>query len=128
MTTQQITENVFARGPVAAVSGIDDTLIATISRGVDPAGHAVVLVDGDLDPDTAPLLRAALVQTLNESPLVHCHLHRTEFLGAAGVRALLDAHDHAARAGHALVVRGAHGLARRILRIAEADRVLTLAD
>ncbi len=113
----------FWDGTSARVAGYDGAVLATISRrtgtGSGPGrSEAIISVDGDLDQDTAPLLRAVLVQELAHWPRVCCDMTGVDFLGAAGVTTLLAAHRRAGELGHAFSVRGVHGVAEHVLVIA----------
>lgn len=120
----------------ATVAGFDGVPIATITRYQEPPGDdpgagralAVVAVIGDLDADTAPLLRMALTDAINSRSQVCCELGGTEFFGAAGANTLLTAQRHATAAGCRFTVRGVHGIARWVLAVTGLDRHLLLQD
>jgi anti-anti-sigma factor len=119
----------------ATVAGFDGVPIATITRYHEPvdgdpgdAARAVVAVDGDVDADTAPLLRMALTEAINSRPRTCCDLGGAEFFSAAGANTLLAAHQHATAAGCHFTVRGVHGIAQRVLVVTGLDRHLTLED
>ena len=117
----------FTAGPVVTVTGWDGTVLATFTRRVDTGSGpplTVVAVDGDVDQDTAPLLHAALVDTLDGAPRVCCDIAGTEFFGAAGISTVLGAHRHATGLGRDFFLRGVHGLAGRVLRLAEVTSVV----
>jgi anti-anti-sigma factor len=108
-----------ADAPVVVIGG-DGVPLSTITRHSErPAGDAalvVVAVTGDVDQDSAPTLRATLIAALEGNPQVCCDVSAVAFFGAAGARALLDAHRLARAKGAAFSVRGARGLTRKILR------------
>jgi anti-anti-sigma factor len=117
----------------ASVAGFDGVAIATVTRYPEPAGGvddalAVVAVSGDVDADSAPLLRMALTEAINSRPRVRCDLHAADFFGAAGANTLLMAHQHATAAGCHFAVRGVHGLARWVLAVTGLDGLLLLQD
>jgi anti-anti-sigma factor len=103
----------------ASVTDNDGMWLATISRrhegGVTPA--AVVTAEGDIDLDSAPLLRAGLLQTLHSWPRVICDLNKVTFFGAAGVTVLAEAQNYARTTGHVMTLRGARGMTRQILEM-----------
>jgi anti-anti-sigma factor len=120
----------------ASVAGFDGVAIATITRFHEPVDGdhgaddalAVVAVSGDVDADTAPLLRMALTEAINSRPRVRCELHAAEFFGAAGANTLLTAHQHATAAGCHFTVQGVHGLAGWVLAVTGLDGVLILQE
>jgi anti-anti-sigma factor len=101
------------------VIGGDGVPLSTITRHTEhPAGDAalvVVAVTGDVDQDSAPTLRATLIASLQGNPQVCCDVSAVTFFGAAGARALLDAHRLARAKGAAFAVRGAHGFTLKVL-------------
>jgi anti-anti-sigma factor len=121
-----------AEGIAVSVAGFDGTVIATICCRLEPSGSpadgegptSVVSVEGDVDLDTAPLLEQALVLAINDRPRTCLDLRRVEFFSAAGVHALLAAHQHATRLGHTLSLQGVHGITKRVLAIAGLDHVI----
>jgi anti-anti-sigma factor len=54
-----------------------------------------------------------------------CDLSEVTFFGAAGINALVIAHERAARAGSRLLIRGAHGITRRVLQITGLEDLLS---
>jgi len=117
-------------GDVAAtVTGPSGAPLLRVALRTEPpdrsgaAGPLVVAAAGDVDRDTAPLLQAALVDAIDRHDTVCCDLSEVTFLGAAGLTALLVAHDRAGRAGSRLLIRGAHGVTRRVLQITRLDDV-----
>jgi anti-anti-sigma factor len=111
-----------------AVPGADDTPLLTLSRLAGPGDRVTVLVRGDVDSDTAPSLRTALMQCLGRWHTVTCDLESVAFLGAAGVNVLLESHRYAETAGRTLALRGAHGMVRRVLAVTGVDAVLPVGD
>lgn len=117
------------------VTGVDGTVLATISRHTEPplsghpgspAGVALVVVDvvGDLDADTTPLLHAALTHAISHNAQVCCDLSQTGFVGAAAVNTLYAALRDANDAGCDFHVRGVHGFQSRVFEITGLDTVL----
>ena len=116
----------------ATLAAADGTIVATVTRHTEPADSAaghddpllVVTVAGDVDLDTASLLRTTLTQAIDRHPRVCCDLSQVEFFGAVGAHLLLEARRHALDAGHDFGVRGVHGMTDRVLRIVGLDEVL----
>jgi len=84
----------------------------------------VLAVDGEIDADTAPLLRAALRQALNGRNPVCCDLSRVTFFGATAANTLFAAQRYAVERRRGFLVRGVHGLAELVLTVVDPDRVI----
>ena len=114
-------DGVFAGSAVAAVTGWDGALIAEVSRRMrpgepgEPGPEVVVGIQGDLDLDTAPLAHATLIQALDDAPRVCLDLSEVRFFGAAGLRVIVGARQHAESLGRAFRLSGVHGVTERIL-------------
>ncbi|WP_103349126.1 STAS domain-containing protein [Amycolatopsis sp. CA-128772] len=96
-----------------------------------PAPHAVlVTARGDLDSVTAADLATLLSDRLWATPArLAVDLSEVDFLGVAGVRALLHAALQAEQGGtELLVVTGPNAVVRRALRVTGADRRLAVAE
>jgi len=97
------------------VIGPSGSPLLTVAVRAEPAdddgasGRLVVAATGEVDLDTASLLQDALVDAVDRHAAVCCDLSGVTFLGAAGITALLTAHNRAGEAGSRLTVRGAHG-------------------
>lgn len=89
---------------------------------VDVAGPGVRVVrpDGDVDLQTAPLLRAAFAAAAGPGVrLVVVDLDGIAFLGASGIQLLLDARDTAGRRGAGLVLAGGPPAVLRVLTLVD---------
>jgi anti-anti-sigma factor len=93
-----------------------------------PGEPAVLALSGDLDAGTVLLVVRAVATALAGCPaprVIVLDLAEVHFLGAAGVRVLCEAADHAAAAGARLrVVIGGNAVVSRALRLTGADRLL----
>ncbi len=124
----------FPDGAATTVAGWDGSVLATLTRHTQPVPSGadgfltVIAVDGDIDQDTAPLLRAALVEALDGGSRVCCDISRVDFFGAAAISTVLAAHRHAAGLRGDFSLRGVHGLADRVLRIAGLTGVIPVDD
>jgi len=107
----------------AGVSDGDGSPIATVSRRLRPAGpdepgpEVVVVVQGDIDLDTAPLAQATLLQALDDAERVCLDLSEVHFFGADGIRVVVTGRQHAAALGRTLRLSGVHGIAERVLTL-----------
>jgi anti-sigma B factor antagonist len=93
------------------------TLLVEIAR-TGPV--ALVRVTGEVDLETAFVLRAAL-RKLTAEPMpprrIAVDLEHVTFLDAAGLDILVQARQRAHRAGADLVVCNAHGIVRRVFDV-----------
>jgi anti-anti-sigma factor len=107
----------------AAVTADDGSAVATVSRLLRPAGpgesgpEVVVVVQGDVDLDTAPLAEATLIRALDDAERVCLDLSGVYFFGAAGARVVVTARQHAAALGRTLRLDGVHGITERVLAL-----------
>jgi anti-anti-sigma factor len=116
------------------------TLRATLARNLIDVlalrlttGIAVVQVCGEVDASTAPMLRAELVDQLNQPPtMLVLDLTRVTFLAASGVLVLLETHERAALTGTPLCLVHTTRAVRRVLDVLQLDHLFesypTLAD
>jgi len=115
---------------VATVSGSAGTPLLSVSLPWSPegagdtAGTLVVHATGEVDLESAPLLRAALLDAVDRHAMVCCDLSGVTFFSAAGISALVTVHRRATQAGSTLIIRGADGVTRRVLQIFGVDRLL----
>jgi anti-anti-sigma factor len=93
-----------------------------VIRGAD---RVTVVLSGDLDRLTGPVL-LEVVDQVSGHPVgrIDIELAYVEFLDLGGVRALLAAHERAARDGIAVVVRNPQHYVRWLLDITGAAEVL----
>lgn len=120
-------------GVAATVTGPGGTALLTVTLRAAPPGtppeedgmQAVfVIAAGAVDMYTVPLLEAALTDAVDRHTTVRCDLGDVRIFSAAGINALISAHQRAARNGCRLTVHGARGLTRRVLQIAEVEHLL----
>jgi anti-anti-sigma factor len=84
----------------------------------------IVRVDGDIDPDTAPMVEAALEQALDVSNAVCWDLSGVTFFGAAAGRTLFDAHRYASARRRTFCVRGATGFTAHVLNLVDPGEIV----
>jgi anti-anti-sigma factor len=117
-------------GVTAVVADDARTLLVTVSRPAEtaPTGAddplTVVAIDGEIDLDTAPLVRLILSNALDGRTPVCCDLSRVTFFGAAAVNTMLAAHRQATASGNSFFLRGVHGVTDRVLTLCDPDRVV----
>ncbi|MFI8829064.1 STAS domain-containing protein [Streptomyces sp. NPDC053431] len=78
--------------------------------------QAVACVTGELDIATAPLIRQALLDTINRHEQVIIDLDRLDFCDCAGLSALITAQKTARAHGITLVIRNVQPQLTRLLR------------
>lgn len=92
------------------------------------AEHRDIRLRGDLDLCTAPRLRSTLHEcAAMGTRLVVIDLAELRLLAVAGLHVLLDAHEVLGGSGARLLLARPQPHARRILRLAGVDTVLTIA-
>jgi anti-anti-sigma factor len=116
-------------GVAATVSGPGGAAELTVTLRGEPSADddtqaLLVVAAGAVDMYTAPLFEAALNDAVDRHTTVRCDLTDVRILSAAGITALISAHQRATRTGCRLTVCGAHGLTRRVLRITGVENLL----
>jgi len=86
-----------------------------------------VVVTGEIDLATAPLLSAALVEH-RDAELLVVDLTGTLFIDSTGVRILIEADRRAVDSAAQLVVIVGDGPVRRVLELCELDGRLTIVS
>ena len=120
------------RVTVASIAGLDETVIATIHRHVEPVAQqrfravTVISFEGDVDRDTAPYLDRALHRAVSGGTPVCCDLGRVGFFGAAGARVVLSAVRHSRAVGGTFLLRGVPTISLRVLEVAGVDHSLII--
>jgi anti-anti-sigma factor len=119
-------------GAMVTVGDDDGATVLAVRRWTDPGPPGaeparpltVVAADGDIDLDTAPLLRHALVQALDCRAPVCCDLSGVTFFGATAAGLLLDTHRRATESGQVFFLRGARAMTEYVLAVVDPDRVV----
>ena len=81
-------------------------------------GHTLLIVGGEIDLDTVHTLRAAIREATTQSRLVIVELSNVTFIGAAGLGALVGAHQTCRRVGIRMRLRTTNRQQLRLLSIA----------
>jgi anti-sigma B factor antagonist len=106
-----------SRRAAVTATGFDGVVLARVCWQLESPERVRVVVEGEIDRDTAPMLRRQLLEALARRPVVCCDLRQTSFLTAAGVQVLAKAHLDAAARGRTVLLAGATGLVERVLRV-----------
>lgn len=95
----------------------------------EPRAFVVVLA-GELDMATSPMLAEAVAEVLDRGPVetVVVELSELGFLDSSGMRALLQARNATAEHGARFAVRHPSGQVAQVLRIAALDQVLNVDE
>ena len=119
---------------VATATVVDDAgaTVLTVRSWTEapPTGTAsgarviVVAADGDIDVDTAPLLRHVLDNALDRRKPVCFDVSGATFFGAAAARLLLDTHRRATGTGQPFFIRGASAMTEKVLAVVDPHRVV----
>jgi anti-anti-sigma factor len=114
--------------PVAAVTdpaGAGTTITWHAEHSGATEGAAVVVaISGDLDRDSVTQVETTLFAAIDGNRQVYCDLAGVAFFGAAGVGAVVRAHEHAQASAVTFSIRGAHGLTRKILQFSGLNGLL----
>jgi anti-sigma B factor antagonist len=101
----------------------EDRLQITVGGGSGD-GVALLALDGDLDPFTAPLLRERL-DDLGDVKGLRLDVSALRFIDSSGLRVLVVAHQKLEPGGQ-LVLEGANDMTRRVIEIAGLDQSFVL--
>jgi len=91
-------------------------------------GEARLRLRGELDVASAPQLECALRNALWLAPLVVVDLRAVTFMGAAGVRVLVNASIRARHAGRRVVVRRGPPDVDRVFALSETSHHVEVTD
>jgi anti-anti-sigma factor len=94
----------------------------SIDRIDQPGGPVLLRLRGELEVQTAPVLRARVLDLMAEQVPLVLELHELVFLDSSGLAALLELRSRARQAGWHVEMRGARGRVRELL-----ERTGTLA-
>ncbi len=111
--------------PVSAQSFAGQLLRVTI---LSTAGRSTIQVRGELDLSTAAQITGAVTRLVDEGHrFIQLDLKQLQFIDAAGLEALLEAHN-ALRAVHGeFVITNVPQLALRLVKLTGLDDVLFIA-
>jgi anti-sigma B factor antagonist len=87
-------------------------------------GEAVIIVAGDVDLRTAPVLRDLIEEMGATSSTVVLDLGDVRYMDSPGLGTLIYCHRQLDEAGHRLTVRRAQGHVRELMALTHADHLL----
>ncbi|MCU7727988.1 STAS domain-containing protein [Actinoplanes sp. KI2] len=108
------------------VTDSDGVMLLRVSWCTESAERARVVVEGDIDRDTAAVVGAVILDALAHRPVVCCDFRLTSYFGSAAVEALARAHLAAGESGRTVLLTGIAGLAERVLRVTGMLEVLAV--
>lgn len=98
----------------------EQRLTVTETTGEDSS--VVLVLEGELDPHTAPTLQAVLDRNLaGEQSSLLLDLTALKFIDSSGLRVLIDAHNSLRERDGGLVVRNPSSTAQRLFEITKLD-------
>ena len=107
------------------MTGSSDRPALLIEERFDGPTGVRVLADGEVDLETAPMLRSAIADALRANKRVAVDLRAVTFLDSTGVAALLAAAESARRDSVELEIEVSR-VVRRVLELTGVDSALPL--
>jgi anti-sigma B factor antagonist len=90
-------------------------------------GTAVVSFEGDIDLESSPIAREALLAAAERGPVL-ADLSAVGYMDSSGVASLVETYQLARRKGTAFGLFGLQEAPRRVLQLARLDRVFPIFD
>jgi anti-sigma B factor antagonist len=87
----------------------------SVDRVDQPGGPVLLRLRGELDVQSAPVLRAQLLDLLPERLALVVDLQPLDFMDSSGLAVLLELRSRARSSGWSVTVRGARGRVRELL-------------
>ncbi|MGB0695237.1 MAG: STAS domain-containing protein [Rhodospirillaceae bacterium] len=87
---------------------------------------AVVIVSGEVDLQTSPRLRDALLSCFGDASQVIVDLSGVEYIDSSGITSLLEGYQDARSKQASFSLAGVSEGAMRVLRLARLDKVLPI--
>jgi len=91
-------------------------------------GALVVAFDGDVDLQSSPEARKALLDAVGRGLPVLVDLSQVGYIDSSGVASLVESFQAARKAGQNLVLISVSDGAKRVLELARLDKVFTICD
>jgi anti-sigma B factor antagonist len=89
-------------------------------------GVAVVVLKGDVDLQSSPKVRKALLQCLSDKRDVLVDMAAVSYIDSSGIASLVEAFQGARKAGTRFGLVGVSPSAMRVLQLARLDRVFAI--
>ncbi|MEQ8504672.1 MAG: STAS domain-containing protein [Rhodospirillales bacterium] len=94
----------------------------------DEGGSVVVAFEGDVDLQTSPAAREALLAAVSQGKPVVVDLSSVGYIDSSGVASLVEALQGAKKGGQNLALAAVSEGALRVLKLARLDAVFTIHD
>lgn len=91
-------------------------------------GALVVAFDGDIDLQSSPEARKALLDAVGQGKAILVDLSGVGYIDSSGVASLVESFQAARKAGTDLVLVSVSDGAKRVLQLARLDKVFTICD
>lgn len=91
-------------------------------------GTVVVALDGEVDLQTSPQARQALLEAVGQGKPLVVDLSQVGYIDSSGVASLVEALQTAKKAGQDFALAAVSEGALRVLKLARLDKVFTIYD
>ncbi|PIW27937.1 MAG: anti-sigma factor antagonist [Rhodospirillales bacterium CG15_BIG_FIL_POST_REV_8_21_14_020_66_15] len=92
----------------------------------DAGGAVVIALEGDIDLQTSPKAREALLAAVGRGKPVVVDLAKVSYIDSSGVASLVEALQTAKKGGQTLALAAVSEGAMRVLKLARLDAVFTI--
>ena len=89
-------------------------------------GYIVIALTGEIDLETAPVVRKALLDHLKKGKNLLIDLAQVTYIDSSGIASLVEGLQVARKQGHDLSLVSVSQRAHRVLELARLDKVFTL--
>lgn len=89
-------------------------------------GFIVIALDGEIDLDTAPTVRKALLDHLKKGKSLLIDLAQVSYIDSSGIASLVEGLQMARKQGRDLALVAVSQRVHRVLELARLDKVFTL--
>lgn len=94
----------------------------------DEGEAAVVALSGDIDLETSPKVRTALLDCVGMKRSVVVDMSAVAYIDSSGVASLVEAFQSARKSGTRFVLAQVSDAAMRVLELARLDKVFTILE
>lgn len=89
-------------------------------------GAAIVTLSGDVDLESSPRVRGALLECVKSRSNVVVDMSAVQYIDSSGVASLVEAFQTARKNGSGFVLASVSEAALRVLELARLDKVFTI--
>ena len=91
-------------------------------------GSLVVVLEGDIDLEHSPAARQVLLGAVDRMQPVVVDLGSVSYIDSSGVASLVEAFQHARKAGCPFALAAVSASARRVLQLGRLDQIFTIHE